>query len=66
MVGAQSGLGYLIIDARNNLRLDHLMAAMLVIGILGLILDSLIRLIENWIFKQWGVVRHEGGQRDVY
>ena len=55
MVGAQSGLGFLIIDARNNLRADLLMAAILTIGVLGLLLDSLVRLFEHWIDKRWGI-----------
>ena len=59
MVGAQSGLGFLIIDARNNLRADMLMAAMVVIGVLGLLLDSLIRLLEKWISSRWGIVSNE-------
>lgn len=59
MVGAQSGLGYLIIDARNNLRSDMLMAGMVVIGVLGLVLDGLIRLLEKWISNKWGIVSNE-------
>ena len=59
MVGAQSGLGFLIIDARNNLRADMLMAAMVVIGVLGLLLDSLIRLLEKWISSRWGIISNE-------
>lgn len=39
MLGAQSGLGYLIVDARNSLRTDRIVAVMLLIGILGLLLD---------------------------
>ncbi|MGA9228362.1 MAG: ABC transporter permease, partial [Mesobacillus sp.] len=35
MVGAQSGLGYLIIDARNSMRLDLVMAGIVFIGISG-------------------------------
>ena len=59
MVGTQSGLGFLIVDARNNLRADMLMAAMVVIGVLGLLLDSLIRLLEKWISSRWGIVSNE-------
>ena len=55
MVGAQSGLGFLIIDARNNLRADLLMAAIVTIGLLGLVLDSLVHLVERWIYKRWGI-----------
>lgn len=54
MVGAQSGLGYQIIDARNNIRADILLATILVIGIIGLLLDSLLRLAEKRILKAWG------------
>lgn len=54
MVGAQSGLGYAIIDARNNIRADVLLATILVIGVLGILLDGLLRLIEKQIFKSWG------------
>lgn len=55
MVGAQSGLGYLIIDARNSLRSDLVLAGIVFIGISGLLLDRLIRLLESGIEKQWGV-----------
>ncbi len=55
MIGAQSGLGFLIIDARNNLRPDWLLAAILTIGIIGLLLDIFIALIEKQIYKKWGV-----------
>lgn len=55
MVGAQSGLGYFIIDSRNALDLDHVLAGILVIGVTGLILDRAIRLFERWVEKQWGV-----------
>lgn len=54
MVGAQSGLGYQIIDARNNIRADILLATILVIGIIGIILDGVLKLIENVILKSWG------------
>jgi NitT/TauT family transport system permease protein len=54
MVGAQSGLGYQIIDARNNIRADILLATILVIGIIGILLDGLLKLIEKVILKSWG------------
>lgn len=56
MVGAQSGLGYLIVDSRNLLRLDLVLAGIIFIGICGLLLDKMIGLLERWIEKQWGVV----------
>ncbi|CAG7657482.1 ABC transporter permease [Paenibacillus allorhizosphaerae] len=57
MVGAQSGLGYMIVDARNQLRLDFVLAGIIFIGLCGLLLDRLIGLLENGINKQWGIVK---------
>lgn len=54
MVGAQSGLGYLVIDARNNLRADILFADIIVIGLIGLLLDTLLKVAEKRIIKAWG------------
>lgn len=54
MVGSQSGLGYLIIDSRNNLQADNLMAAIIVIGLIGILLDTLLKVIEKRILKIWG------------
>ncbi len=54
MVGAQSGLGYQIIDARNNIRADILLATILVIGIIGILLDGLLKLAEKLILRSWG------------
>jgi len=45
MIAVKSGLGYLIVDARNALRLDYAIVAMLSIGTIGLFLDhSMLRL----------------------
>ncbi|MFJ7638290.1 ABC transporter permease [Peribacillus sp. NPDC097206] len=54
MVGAQSGLGYLIVDARNTLNLDYVLAGIVFIGICGFLLDRLIGLFELWVGKHWG------------
>ncbi len=61
MVGAQTGLGYLIIDSRNNLRADMLLASIIVIGLIGLILDSFIGLLEKNILRKFGFVANERG-----
>ncbi|WP_147804402.1 ABC transporter permease [Alkalicoccus halolimnae] len=55
MIGAQSGLGYLIVDSRNALDLDLVLAGIFFIGVLGLLLDKAIGLFEKWIGRQWGV-----------
>lgn len=62
MVGAQSGLGYMIVDARNNIRIDQLMAAIIVIGVIGLILDSVVRYLESIIAEKWGFGSPGGGK----
>lgn len=54
MVGAQSGLGYQIIDARNNIRADILLATILVIGVIGILLDSILKIIEKAVMRSWG------------
>jgi NitT/TauT family transport system permease protein len=61
MSGAQTGLGFLIIDARNNLRTDILLSTILIIGILGLLLDGLIKVFEKWVLANWGIAAKERG-----
>lgn len=55
MVGSQSGLGFLIVDSRNLLRLDLVMAGIVLIGVFGLLLDRAVGLLERWVGKQWGM-----------
>lgn len=59
MVGAQSGLGFLIMDAKNCIRADALLATMVVIGVIGLLLDFLIGIAEKQIGRLWGVRTEE-------
>ncbi|MEK4495468.1 ABC transporter permease [Ureibacillus sp. FSL W8-0352] len=54
MIGARSGLGYLIVDARNSMRLDLVMAGIVFIGVAGLFLDKAVGVFENWINRVWG------------
>ena len=60
MVGVQSGLGFLIIDARNSMRSDLLLSGIIFIGILGLLLDKLITVFEKWIGETWGISSEPG------
>jgi NitT/TauT family transport system permease protein len=54
MIAVDSGLGYLIIDARNaGKRYDLVVGGMLLIGAIGLILDALIRRTEKLKFVRW-------------
>jgi len=54
MIAVQSGLGYLILDARNALRMDHVMNGMIVIGLIGLMLDNLMRRLGDVESSRWG------------
>lgn len=55
MIAVDSGLGYLIIDARNaGMRYDLVVAGMFLIGVIGLILDVLVRQTERLRAVRWG------------
>jgi NitT/TauT family transport system permease protein len=56
MLGAQSGLGFMIVDARNFLRTDWVMAGMLIVGFLGLCINQVMRIAEHWLSRRWGGV----------
>ena len=59
MIAVDSGLGYLIIDSRNSGKhYDLVVAAMLMIGVIGLILDLGYRRLEKMKSVRWGF-RHE-------
>jgi len=54
MIAVDSGLGYLIIDARNaGRRYDLVVGGMLLIGVIGLALDTLIRRAERLKVVRW-------------
>src|SRR5689334_12439042 len=55
MIAVDSGLGYLIIDARNaGKRYDLVVAGMLLIGVTGLLLDLAMRRVESIRALKWG------------
>ncbi len=48
MIALRSGLGYLIMDSRNaGNRYDLVIAGMIIIGLIGLLLDGVMRLLER-------------------
>ena len=58
MVAVSSGLGYLVIDSRNaGKRYDLVVAAMLLIGVIGLALDTGFRQLERLGSVRWGFRR---------
>src|SRR5262249_4809906 len=55
MIAVNSGLGFLIIDARNaGKRYDLVVAGMVMIGLIGLMLDLLVRRLEHFEEVSWG------------
>jgi NitT/TauT family transport system permease protein len=58
MIALRSGLGYLIMDSRNaGNRYDLVIASMIIIGLIGLLLDSGTRLLEKLKPVRWRYVR---------
>lgn len=57
MIGGRDGLGFAVWDARNGLRIDLLVAAMFVIGIIGVGLDRLLVRLTNIPSVRWGYER---------
>ena len=58
MIAVNSGLGYLIIDARNaGMRYDLVVAGMMLIGLIGLVLDFLVRRLQYLDEVRWGFSR---------
>ena len=54
MIALRSGLGYLIIDSRNaGNRYDLVISGMIIIGLIGLLLDGLMRLLEGLKSVRW-------------
>lgn len=53
MIAVQSGLGFLILDSRNALRMDEVIVAMIVIGIIGLMLDHVVKQLGKGEASVW-------------
>ena len=55
MVGSQTGLGFLVMDAKNCLRADALIAVIITIGIIGFVPDVLVSAFEHKVKELWGL-----------
>jgi NitT/TauT family transport system permease protein len=54
MIALRSGLGYMIMDSRNaGNRYDLVVAGMIIIGLIGLSLDGLMRMLEGIRWVRW-------------
>ena len=55
MIAVSSGLGFLIVDSRNaGDRYDLVIGGMVLIGVIGLVLDRMIRQLERLESVRWG------------
>ena len=57
MIAGRDGLGFAIWDARNGLRMDLLVAEMIVIGIVGVVLDRVLLRLMTLPSVRWGYER---------
>jgi sulfonate transport system permease protein len=54
LLGASMGLGYLLVESQNNGRIDRLFLTIILLGVLGIITDALIGVLERYLLKRWG------------
>ena len=57
MIAGRDGLGYLIWDARNQLRPDLVVVGMVVIGVIGVVIDRLVMRMTRIPSVRWGYDR---------
>lgn len=57
MIAGRDGLGFAILDARNGLRIDLVVVAMIVIGTIGVVIDRLLSGLTNIPSARWGYER---------
>jgi sulfonate transport system permease protein len=54
LLGASMGLGFLLTDSNNNGRIDRLFLTILLLGLLGIITDAIVGVLERFLLKRWG------------
>lgn len=57
MIAGRDGLGFAIWDARNGLRMDLLVAGMVVIGVIGVVIDRVLMKLTRIRSVRWGYER---------
>ncbi|HEX8844064.1 MAG TPA: ABC transporter permease [Pyrinomonadaceae bacterium] len=57
MIAGRDGLGFAVWDARNSLRADLLVVAMIVIGLIGVVIDRLLLMLTRIPSVRWGYER---------
>ena len=64
MIAVDSGLGYLIMDARNASNYDRVVGAMIAIGLIGVGLDFGMRQLETFDEVRWGFPKESEAVRN--
>jgi NitT/TauT family transport system permease protein len=59
LVGAElivvgSGIGYVMVQGQSNLAPAIVMSGMIAIGIVGVVIDVLLRAVERQVRRRWG------------
>lgn len=54
LLGAAMGLGFLLVESQQNGRIDRLFLTILLLGILGIVSDAIVGLLERQLLKRWG------------
>jgi NitT/TauT family transport system permease protein len=57
MIAGRDGVGFAVMDARNGLRTDILVAEMIVIGTIGILIDRMLSRLANVPSVRWGYER---------
>jgi sulfonate transport system permease protein len=53
LIASSAGLGFLLVDSQNNGRVDRILLAIVLLGILGKLTDSILGLFERWATGRW-------------
>ena len=54
LLGASLGLGFLLTDSNQNGRIDRIFLVIILLGVLGIVTDKLVGLLERYLLKHWG------------
>jgi NitT/TauT family transport system permease protein/taurine transport system permease protein len=62
IIGATTGLGAMIYQAKEFLRSDIIITGVIIIAAIGLLLDAVLGLVERRTIERWGLVTTEGAR----
>ena len=53
LIASSMGLGFLLVDSQNNGRVDRILLAILLLGVLGKTTDAVLGIVERWAIRRW-------------